>query len=355
MRSKVIKKKKRGTTASRKKRKSVVPKLPHELPQDLESLIKLIERSWPAPKSKDVARLFSAVRKATGQEPLPAATREAPPSAAQSVDLLEMLRRTLSSHDLLFLRRRITYHIAASAALPRVFVDADRVQTATASLLEYMATRAPRGSRIGVKLNEIALRSGKGVEVVFAGTDNTLSTIDKTAFLQRMYEAESSEGVVLITCRELVASQGGQMWADLPRPKQPIFHMILPSSPEAVKLATRPQRMFKYDIAISNYANVRKRFGIKKSLSLVGEIEMYVRALVRHPIDIVTAVREKGVITTIYESPTGAAQSVASRISQRLGSEEFRIGKKPVDLVFRYNLSQLPSGITQMASIDKGS
>jgi hypothetical protein len=131
------------------------------------------------------------------------------------------------------------------------------------------------------------------------------------------------------------------MWADLPKPKQAIFRMILPTSEGAREQDTKPKQLFKYDISISNYANLRKRFGIKKSQVLVGQIEMYVRALVRHPLDIVTAVREKGTITTIYETPKGAAQSVAGRISQRLGSEEFRIGKKIVALSFKYNLSPL--------------
>jgi hypothetical protein len=263
--------------------------------------------------------------------------------------MMDMLRRTFSAHDLLFLRKQITYHIAASAGMPNVFADGDRIQAATASLLEYMAMHASRGSRIDVKLQEIPLRSGAGIEISFYGNDPSLRTTDKTNFVHRMYESDAEDGHVLINCRELVSSQGGQMWADLPNPRQPVYRMVLPTY-EGAREHDKPTKMFKYDISIINYANVRKRFGIKKSLMLVGQIEMYVRALVRHPIDIVTAVREKGIITTIYESPKGAAQSVASRISQRLGSEEFRIGKKAVDLSFRYQLSQLPSGGRKQAS-----
>ncbi len=354
-----------GTRAVKKT--ASAPSIPQTLPDDLKSLVDLLEKSWPTAKTRDVTRVFSAIRAAARphdeEQTLPADTgptaAPAPeaqrPRAPQSFDLLDLLRRTLTAHDLLFLRRRITYHIAASAGLSRVHADPDRVQAATASLLEYMATHAPRGSRITVQLKEIPLRSGSGIEVLYSGTDDSLHHIDKTAFLQRMYEAESEDGVVLVHCREIIASQGGQMWADLPSPSKPLYHMILPSSATAVQVATQPHQMFKYDISIANYANVRKRFGIKKSLSLVGQIEMYVRALVRHPIDIVTAVREKGVITTIYESPRGAAQSVASRISQRLGNEEFHIGKRAVDLLFRYNLAPLRTSTSYNAeAVDKG-
>lgn len=344
-------------TARKKKPGKSSPSLPKELPDDPLALINLLEKVWPKPKNKQVSKLFTAIRRShRKRKPPPKPVAEQPePAVSRSFNLLDLLRRTFSAHDLLFLRRQITYHIAASSGLPNVVADSDRIQAATASLLEYMATQAPRGSRINVQLKEIALRTGNGMEVIFSGTDQSLRTVDKTSFLQRMYEAETESGMVLVTCRELVSAQGGQMWADLPRPGHHVFHMVLPTHEGAVETAAKPNKMYKYDISIANYANVRKRFGIKKSLTLVGQIEMYVRALVRHPIDIVTAVKEKGIITTIYESPKGAAQSVASRISQRLGAEEFRIGKRPVDLLFRYQLTQLPTASSRAAAAGKGS
>jgi len=316
-----------------------------ELPQDLESLIAILDEAWPKKKTEDITRVFDAIRKKIEKTPPPAPVKTH--EKAKPTDILDSLRRTLSAQDVLFLRRQITYHMAASAGLQSVYVDPDRVQMAIAKLLEYMATRAPRGSRISVQLGEIQMRTGTGIEIAFTGMDNSLKDIDKSVFLQRMYKAEENDGLILVTCREIIASQGGQMWADLPRPRQAVFRMVLPTSEAARDIDKTPKQLFKYDISIANYANLRKRFGIKKSLVLVGQIELYVRALVRHPIDIVTAVREKGIITTIYETPKGAAQSVAGRISQRLGSEEFRIGKKIVSLSFRYKLSQLAANSGQ--------
>ena len=331
------------------KLKGSEPVIPSTLPSDADALTRIVERAWPEPKSNDVVRLFEALHDALATEPAPQAPapKRSRKRGVQQLDLLDLLRRTFTAHDLLFLRRRITYHIASSSTLPPVRVDPDRVQAAMISLLEYLATHAPRGSRINVNLDEIKLRSGPGVQISFAGRDDSLRDIDKMAFMNRMYEAHAPSGATLVSCREIISSQGGQMWADLPEPLRPVYFMVLPSSEIAAHARAMPQKMFKYDISINNYANIRKRFGIKKSLMLVGQIEMYVRALVRHPIDIVSAVREKGVITTIYESPSGSAQSVASRISQRLGTEEFHIGKRIVDLNFRYKLSQLPTSSSQ--------
>lgn len=333
-------------TASRAKPRAAPgnPIIPETLPNNAQALTRIVERVWPTSKSGDVARLFEALRAALEPKAVPAApAKPRRPRGTQRIDLLDMLRRTFTSHDLLFLRKRITYHIAASSTLPAVFVDPDRVQAALTSLVEYVTMHTPRGGRIGIHVGEIKLRSGPGVQVSFASKDDALYDTDKMAFMNRMYEAHAPEGAALVSCREIISSQGGQMWADLPEPGRPTYFMVLPSSEVAAQMQERPQTMFKYDIAISNYANIRKRFGIKKSLMLVGQIEMYVRALVRHPIDIVSSARERGVITTIYESPSGAAQSVASRISQRLGTEEFHIGKRVVDCTFRYQLSKLPT------------
>ena len=320
------------------------PVIPSTLPNDADTLTRIVERAWPEPKSDDVVRLFEALHDVLAhQSEAPTTAKRARKRGVQQLDMLDMLRRMFTAHDLLFLRRRITYHIASSSTLPPVRVDQDRVQAAMSSLLEYLATHAPRGSSIRVQLDEVKLRSGPGVQISFSGKDDALRNVDKMTFMNRMYEAHAPEGATLVSCREIISSQGGQMWADLPEPLRPVYFMVLPSSEIAAHARAMPQKMFKYDISINNYANIRKRFGIKKSLVLVGQIEMYIRALVRHPIDIVSAVREKGLITTIYESPSGSAQSVASRISQRLGTEEFHIGKRIVDLNFRYKLSQLPT------------
>jgi hypothetical protein len=161
--------------------------------------------------------------------------------------------------------------------------------------------------------------------------------------LKQLFEQEGGAfASPILACREALVKEGGQLFVEVPEPTQTVFRILMPTI-EATNAAIGDHKIFKYDIAIKNIANVRKRFGIKKSESLVSQIEGFVRSLVRHPIDIVTAAHDKGTITAIYEIEKGAAQSVASRISARLGSEKFQIGKKAVDLNFSYNLSALPS------------
>jgi len=141
----------------------------------------------------------------------------------------------------------------------------------------------------------------------------------------------------------------------MPKPHRPIYNIVLPASEAAASRPAEESQTFKYNISIANYANVRKRFGIKKSASLLVQIEHYVKSLVRYPIDMVMSVSDKGIITTIYETQKGAAESVASRISQRLGKEDFRIGKRPVELAFKYELSKLTSEKLADAESYKGS
>jgi len=176
------------------------------------------------------------------------------------------------------------------------------------------------------------------------------------ALLAEVFEGRPDKvsGVSLQDCRQTVIRQMGQLWIDFAKPHRPLYRLALPSSERASPEEKSAYQTFKYDISISNYSDVRKRFGMRKSRSLLAQIEHSVRALVRYPIDMVMSLGERGMVTAIYETQRGAAQSVASRISQRLGSEHFKIGKKPVSIAFSYRLSPLSSGFQSPMS-DRGS
>ncbi|HPW45923.1 MAG TPA: hypothetical protein PKU96_06105 [bacterium] len=260
-------------------------------------------------------------------------------------DPLDMLRRILMAEDMLFLSRQITYHISTEADLPGIWGDRDKIGQAFVKLIDYLARRADRGTKIKISISQFALRSGPGIKISFESHDRNLDNINSQEFLDRLVHGTNENGQVpvLYNARQIVVSQRGQMWADLPVPNHPVYHILLPASEEAAKQPSNEQMTFKYDISITNYANVRKRFGITKSASLVEQIGNYVRSLVRYPIDMVMSISDKGMITAIYETQKGSANSVASRISQRLAQEQFMIGKRPVDLMFRYNLALLTS------------
>ena len=310
-----------------------------------------LEQRWPGAATPEVAGAFADLRAAIDRLQATEASAHHdnwPPgeeSGPRHFDALDLVRRVLMAHDLLFLSRQVTYHIAASSELPQAWADADQVQYAFSQIVEHLVRRAARSSRISISLAPFSLRSGPGIEISFAGVDRHLEETDRNAFLTELFQgqADAVSGVALTDCRQVVVRQRGQLWVDFPKPNRPIYHLVLPISQESAAAVPSAQQTFKYDIAISNYADVRKRFGLRRSQSLIAQIEHYVRALVRYPIDVVMALSDKGVITTIYETQRGTAQSVASRISQRLGGETFRIGKTPVEIAFSYHLSPLAS------------
>lgn len=306
-----------------------------------------IEKAWPGIPPPNVREAFVELRAALAKIAPPIAPAAAWPPAeggrARHFDVLDLVRRILAAHDLLFLSRQVTYHVATSADLPMAWADVGQMQFVFSQIIEHLVRRAARASRISIGLAPFALRSGPGLEVAFSSTDRHVGDVDRNAFLAELFQERVDEvsGVSLSDCRQVVARQHGQLWVDFPKPNRPVYHLALPLSQEAQAQAVPAQQTFKYDISISNYADVRKRFGIRKSHSLVTQIEHYVRSLVRYPIDVVMALGDKGIITTIYETQRGTAQSVASRISQRLGAETFRIGKRPVEIAFSYHLSPL--------------
>ena len=264
-------------------------------------------------------------------------------------DPLDMLRKVLTSSDMLFLSRQIAYHMASASELPQAFGDPERTKQVLTKLIEHLVKKAPRRSNISMELKTHSLRRGPGVEIRMQGTDRFSEKRDASALMATLYspEPDDESGVVLAKLRETMLGMRGRMWVDLPKPNNPIYHIVLPTTKEALEAPHAEHQTFKYDIHIMNFANVRKRFGIRKSASLVEQIERYVKSLVRYPMDMVMSLTEKGIITTIYETQGGGAESVASRISQKLGREAFHIGRRPVELTFRYKLSTLavtPSG-----------
>lgn len=310
-----------------------------------EDLIAFLESQWPGKRSREIREAFVELKKiakpdAPAQPLRPVAVK---PSPAKSFNILEVVRRTCSAHDFLFLSRQITYHISASADLKPVAGNESQIEAVISELITYVARRAPYNSRIGIELKETVQRQGPAVEVIFKTVDEKIGDISCGTYLEGIFGGRGEGGSsTIIACKEAIFKEGGQLTADLPEPRRPVFRIILRTI-AAAPVPMGDQDIFKYDIAIRNIANVRKRFGIRKSQFLVSQIENFVRSLVRHPIDIVTAMHDKGVITAIYETEKGAAQSVASRISSRLGTEKFQIGKMAVDLDFKYQLSALPS------------
>lgn len=318
--------------------------------------LNFLEKSWPHEPSPEVEDAFMKLKAAltgkkldikhSGKTIVPVKSDTGWPFTRPNTtkfDCLDLIRRILMAHDMLFLSRQITYHISASADLPAIWGDRDRISQSFSRLIEHQVKRADRGSRIDITITPFALRGSPGAKISFESNDHHGESFIDQKYLDSLLEGKTDEmsGISIYDCRQAIVAQKGQMWVDMPKPHRPLYNVVLPASEEAAQRPSVEQQTFKYDISIINYSNVRKRFGIKKSASLVSQIEHYIKSLVRYPIDMVMSVSDKGVITTIYETQKGAAESVASRISQRLGKEDFRIGKRPVELAFKYELSKL--------------
>lgn len=250
------------------------------------------------------------------------------------------MRKVLARCDQAFLSRQVSYSLSTSEGLGEVWVDEEGISSAMDTLLMHLVSRSPRKSVISVQLCPFAMHSGSGVQIAFEAIDRLIRDVDHKAFMASIFDggADQETGVSLAALRERVMAQHGRLWAELPGGNRTLFKIVLPSTRDVARQALLGQRTFRCDIAITNYPLVRKRFGLMKGRHLVEQVERYVKSLVRFPIDMVTADLDAGSITAIYEAQPGAAESVYSRISKRLGQETFHIGKRPVELLFRYEL-----------------
>lgn len=301
--------------------------------------LNIIARKLSKLKDKEMVLALESLKKALAKSKVQATST----IRAKHFNLLDLIRRVLMTSDLLFLSRQVTYHIAANAELSTVWADVDQIQGVLGQLVEHIVRRSSRGGKITIGLKQFALRSSPAVELNLSCDDKELTNSDSHDFLNEIFsnQPDKVSNISLSDLRKIVSREQGQFWVDFAKPHQPIYHLVLPATDQNAHAESPGQQTFKYDIAVSNYANVRKRFGVKKSLNLMSQIEHCVKSLVRYPIDMVISMGDKGIITTIYETQRGGAQSVASRISTRLGSEHFKIGKRPVDVSFSYHLSPL--------------
>ncbi|PIR25169.1 MAG: hypothetical protein COX62_06775 [Deltaproteobacteria bacterium CG_4_10_14_0_2_um_filter_43_8] len=252
---------------------------------------------------------------------------------------LDVLRDVLKSNDHLFLKRQQHYHLAATTDLPAVYANITNVRLAIDRLIAFISSRVRIGGKIEVGIAAGNVNRTPGVEVMIAGRDPKLKSIDEAEYMRRIYssDAKEAEGSVLLACRQLLAKEVGRLWCDVGEKRMVEHRLFLPEAPSASPF-DHNQKTYRYDIKVRNYAYIRKCFGIKKAEYLILHIEELVRSLVRHPIDVVLSNKDEGLITAIYESAGDGAESVASRISRRLANDHFTIGKKKVDVSFSYAL-----------------
>lgn len=260
-------------------------------------------------------------------------------------DMLQQVQQVAATHDQMFLQRQLRYRITASADLPKTFASPDQIFVVLSHLVSNAIKFAPRGSEIEIKVREINLRQGAGIEVGVVNQSPNFTEKDRYQIFEKFYIAQNgnaaANGLGLAVCREIIQKSGGQLWVDIPSKGVVSFTFVLPCAGVVPQTKAKAHQTYKYDITIANFKDLKDKLGLEKSSVLLHQIEESVRKLVRYPIDVVAAFENNGTISTIYETQEGNASSVATRISQKLGDEEFKIGKSHVPVTFKYHLSVL--------------
>lgn len=253
-------------------------------------------------------------------------------------NLLRLLSEVLRGLDSLFLRRRQTYYVAASAALPDLAADETSLSRSLTHLIGFAAGRAPLGGRLEIAVTEARLGGRAGVELCLVTNDDGLRGVDRDAFFRELYfEHEAGAPPSLASIRQQVTGEGGQFWCASGKGQVMEYHLFLPVATREQQ-ASPSQQTYRYKIIITNFPRLRKAYGIQKCTALVNQVGEAVRALIRQPLDVVLIDRDQGLITALYETVPGSAESVAGRISRRLATEIFRMGRRPVEVHFRYHL-----------------
>lgn len=259
-------------------------------------------------------------------------------------DMMNHVQQVCSTHDILFLQKQLHYHISASADMPKVYANPEKILLVLSNLISNAVKYAPRGTDIDISVKEVNLRQGAGIEVTVVNISEDFTERDRYHIFEKFYKGKAADsgtrGLGLSICKEIIHYSHGQLWVDIPEKGKVAFAFILPCA-EIKGTKSAMNQTFKYDITMANFEEIRTKFGAEKTHVLMSQVEEYVRKLVRYPIDVVAAFEQSGIISTIYETEEGHASSVAARISQKLGSEKFHVGKDSVQVTFQYRLSTL--------------
>ncbi|MFH1653417.1 MAG: hypothetical protein ABIE74_05115 [Pseudomonadota bacterium] len=335
--------KKKEDKKNKKTKRGAKVKKPEFSSQNHLATLEYIESSWPGEMPHEINSAFHSIRNtlmelSAGQTP----NKEKSSTKGDFVDVLSTIKKMLTKYDMSFLSRQIRYHFAASSSLLPAFIDEDRLEKAISNLLKYLATNSTMGGRISIVASEVAFRTGKAVQLDFHADDELLKSETGASLISRLYEHEGvpAELELIDTVRNILLKEGGQMWIEKLRSGRISYRIILPTDKKLAK-HDAPESSFRFDISICDFNLKRKYMGIGKSKALVHQIENFIKSLVRYPMDIVISQDEEGLISTIYEAQKGHASSVSNRISRSLSKEVFRVGKKPVELKFKYKLTPL--------------
>lgn len=306
----------------------------------LEHSLNKLESSWPKPVSKDIQRVFTQAQKSLQELKK---TRKSKTQKDSFFDFLETIRQILKTHDLLFLSRHLIYHVVTTADLPKVYGSGEEAAAVLTELLVASAKRARFNSKLEIQIKGVKLREGPAIQTRFMYEVGALDEAERQKILEQFFKGtEDGEEVNDLTfCRAALRKAGGQLWLEFPKSTHVSLTFHWPAYDTSGAKVAKDYGTYKYDISITDFAKIRQRFGVSRAKKLVNLVEGFVKNLVRHPIDMVISLPEQGMVTALYESQEGAASSVATRISHRLGKETFRLGTKNVSPHFRYQLSFL--------------
>lgn len=306
----------------------------------LEHAIDKLQSRWPQPVSKEVQSLFLRARKSLGDLQKPQKTRV---QKVRFFDFLEAMHHVLKAHDLLFLSRHLIYHVVGTFDLPRAHGSSEEAVAILTELVVAAAKRASFHSKLEIQVKGVSLREGPAIQARFVYEVASLNEEERQKILERFFKGaeEGEDASDLAFCRAALRRVGGRLWLEFPKGHHVAFTFHWPGYAVSGVKQSKDYGTHKYDIVITDFTKIRQRFGVARAQKLVHLLEGFVRTLVRHPVDMVMAFPDQGMVTAIYESQEETASSVATRISQRLKKESFRLGTKNVMPHFRYQLSFL--------------
>jgi len=261
----------------------------------------------------------------------------------REVELQDILDNVLSQFRGEIEKKHLDLRLIFPPQMPKLFVDAARIEQVVGNILSNAIKFTPEGGRIAVGVEY----DDKKVNIWIADTGIGIDKKDQETIFDKFYRADDPEvrktrgtGLGLAICKSIVEKHGGSISVESDLGKGSVFTITLPigAGPEASFTANLRAKLAEIEqgymaliiIKVLDLESIKGHLGETGCRKLVLELEKIAADCVRDG-DIVAEYKE-GVIAIMAATNKEGASNILSRLRDKLLHHKFSIVEEDAEV-----------------------
>ncbi|MBI4365443.1 MAG: sensor histidine kinase [Deltaproteobacteria bacterium] len=224
---------------------------------------------------------------------------------------LPEMQHVVQAHESAFAAHRLTHRLHAAPNLPHVGFAPEALRFVWGEILAHAIRLAAARSCLVMRLREVALRQGIGVECSVTVRSPAFTEQDRYRLFEELAGCDDGSPRAFAYCRQLIDAAYGQVWVEMPERGRVAFVLVVPcvTPAEPFDLAR-----WKCDIAVADYEACKGAMGTRKAAQMLGRLADITRGALRAPLDVVAAFEGRGLVSAIVHAPAAARETILARL-----------------------------------------